>query len=328
LAQFLRQAHARGRSPLLIGDIPPHLALRDALVATDFVERHRLTTMVGLNEPVEDRGGPETELDDDGAWKLDQLGRAFSRWARALPARRSELPYAADLRLMGHLSLSGYEINLPHPAGLYAALEAKPSDRSEARRRSTQPVLDLRLPPAPLALVAKWSGDERAMEALSSGWDGLAKLAGLDGAGRVAAERAIEGRRLRRDGHDSLPGSALDGGPPPPSLLPIFEVLPVSQEWLEAQAGPLPALPWGDPLSQSGEDRSLGDAATRLLSRVVGTLVQGPPEGLHLVAMRGSRLRFRVEGDPGLATEWLLSTVDQAFTHDLGFPARAAVAKG
>ena len=89
LAQFLRQSHLAGHPPLLIGDLPPHLALRDALVATDFVERHRLTTMVGLSEPVEDRGGPETDLDEDGAWKLGQLDRTFNRWARALPGRRA-----------------------------------------------------------------------------------------------------------------------------------------------------------------------------------------------------------------------------------------------
>ncbi len=328
LAQFLRQSHLAGHPPLLIGDLPPHLALRDALVATDFVERHRLTTMVGLSEPVEDRGGPETDLDEDGAWKLGQLDRTFNRWARALPGRRAELPYADDLRLMGQLSLAGYEINLPHPAGLYAALEPRSTDRREAKLRSTQPLLDVRLPPAPLALVASWSGDARASSALARGWEGLVELAELDGTSLLAAQRAIDGRRLRRDGHESLPGSALDGGPPPLSLLPIFQALPVSQLWLEQLAGPLPPLPWGDPLSQSGEDRSLGDAATRLLGRVIGRLLLAPPQGIHLVALRGSRLRFRVEDDPALATEWIDSVVAAAFQEHLGFPARPTIAKG
>ncbi|HVC23943.1 MAG TPA: J domain-containing protein [Candidatus Dormibacteraeota bacterium] len=327
LAQFLQRAHAAGHPPLLIGDLPPHPALRDALRATDFVERHRLTTMVGLNEPLEDRGGPETELDDDGVWKIAQLDRTFIRWSRALPARRAELPYADDLRVMGQLSLAGYEINLPHPAGLYAALEPRPADRQEAKLRTAQVVLDVRLPPAPLALVARWADDERAMAALRAGWEGLAQLAYLDGPGLVAAQRALEGRRMRRDGHDPLPGSALDGGPPPPSLLPILQALPMSRHWLEQRLGPLPALPWGDPLSQSGDDRSLGDASTRLLGRVLGRLLLSPPHGLRLVALRGSRVRFRVEDDPEPAAEWIDSVVAAAFQEHMGFPARPSVAK-
>ncbi|MGC1910079.1 MAG: J domain-containing protein [Candidatus Dormiibacterota bacterium] len=328
LAQFLRYAHAAGHPPLLIGDVPPHRALRDALRAADFVERHRLTTMVGLNEPVEDRGGPGTELDEDGAWKLDQLGRALSRWAKALPAHRSELPYAADLRLMGRLSLAGYEINLPHPAGVYSALEPRPDDRAETKARAAQPVLDVKLPPAALALIAAWARDRLAIRALDDGWEGLGRIAELAGAELVAAQRALEGKRARRDGHEPLPGSALDGGPPPASLAPILQALPTSADWLSQLSGPLPQLPWGEPHSLSGEDRSLGDAATRLLGRVLDRLVSDPPQGAWLVAMRGSRLRFRIESEPEGVGDWIRATVREAFADHIGFPAAASVSKG
>jgi hypothetical protein len=328
LADFLRHSHAAGHPPLLIGDVPPHLVLRHALLAADFVERHRLTTMVGLNEPVEDRGGPETDLDEDGAWKLAQLGRALTRWAKAQPAHRSELPYAADLRLMGRLSLAGYEINLPHPAGIYAALEPRPSDRIETRARGAQPVLDVRLPPANLALVAAWAQDRTAIRALQDGWEGLGQLAQLDGPGLAAVQRALEGKRARRDGHDPLPGSALDGGPPPSSLLPLLEVLPASADWLSQLDGPLPSLPWREPLSLSGEDRSLGDAATRLLGRVLDRLVTDPPQGVWLTAMRGTRLRFRVESEEDRVGDWIRDSVRGAFADHLGFPAAASLGKG
>ncbi len=327
LAEFLRHAHTAGHPPLLIGDVPPHRALRQALQAADFVERHRLTTMVGLSEPVEDRGGPDSELDEDGVWKLDQLSRALNRWAKALPARRWELPYAADLRLMGRLSLAGYEINLPHPAGIYAGLEPRPADRLETKARSTQPVLDVRLPPPALALVAAWAQDERAIAALAGGWQGLAQLAELDGAGLLAAQRALDGKRPRRDGHDALPGSVLDSGPLPPSLLPILRALPASAHWLTELAGPLPALPWGEPLSQAGDDRILGDAATRLVGRILDRLLVDAPEGVCLVALRGVRLRFRVESDPDAAGDWIKTTVGEAFSAHLGFAAAASVSK-
>ena len=65
----------------------------------------------------------------------------------AQPPRRASLRH--DLRLMGELSLAGYEINLPHPAGLYAALERRPAARQEAKLRTSQPVLDVRLPQRP-----------------------------------------------------------------------------------------------------------------------------------------------------------------------------------
>ncbi|HEY6538514.1 MAG TPA: J domain-containing protein [Candidatus Dormibacteraeota bacterium] len=327
LAEFLRHAHAARQPPLLIGDLPPHPSLRQALRATDFVERHRLTTMVGLNDPVEDRGDPESELDEDGAWKLLQLDRAFNRWARALPQRRGELPYAADLRLMGQLSLAGFEINLPHPGGLYAALEPRPATRQEVKLRATQDVIDVRLPPLALALAARWADDKLAIRALAGGWEGLAEAAGLDGPMLIAAQRGAEGKRLRRDGHESLAGSALDGGPPPSSLLPLLQAFPTTGRWLEERAGPLPPLPWGDPLSLSGEDRSLADASARLLGRVVERLLLGAPSTIHLVALRGGRLRFRVESDPSSAEAWLGSAVAVAFRAQLGFPARATVVK-
>jgi len=328
LAQFLRHAHLAGHPPLLIGDLPPHLPLRQALLAADFVERHRLTTMVGLNEPVEERGGPDTELDDDGVWKLNQLGRAFSRWAQAQPFRRTDLPYGADLRIMGRLSLAGYEINLPHPAGIYTALEPRPVDRAELRRRSARPLLEVRLPPLTLALVAAWSQDQQAIHALGAGWEGLGRLANLDQAALLAAQRALEGKRARRDGHDPLPGSTLDGGPLPTALLPLLELLPTSASWLNEMSGPLPPLPWLEPHSLSGEDRSLGDAATRLLSRVLDQLLAAAPSGVTLVALRGARMRWRVESEPEQAADWIRTTTSEALSHLLGFPGAPTVSKG
>lgn len=328
LAAFLRLAQESGFPPLLIGDVPPHRALRQALREADFVERHRLTTMVGLSEPAEDRGGPGSELDDEGVWKLEQLGRALARWARALPARQAELPYGSDLRLMGQLSLAGYEINLPHPAGLYAAVEARPADRLAAKRRSAQALLNVRLPPPALALAATWAGDRGAMAALEQGWTGLAELAGLDAAGLAAAQRAFEGRRSRRDGHEALPGSVLDGGDPPPALMPLLRALPSCRNWLAERAGPLPDLPWGEPPAQSGEDRHLGDAANRLVGRVLAQLLRDPPPGTELVALRGARLRFRTEADPDSVAAWVTNTVRQTFQDAVGFAATADLGKG
>ncbi len=327
LAEFLGHAHAQHRPPLLIGDLPPHPDLRQALWASDFVERHRLTTMVGLSEPLEERPGWEEELDDDGAWKLGQLGRAFARWARALPQRRLELPYAADLRLMGRLSLLGYEINLPHPAGLHTALEPRPADRLQARRRSALPQFDLRLPPLGLALVAAWAGDRTAITALEQGWEGLADRAQLNAAERAAAERALEGRRPRRDGHEPLPGSVLGGGPAPPSLVPLLEALPTSAAWLAETTRGLPELPWHEPLSQSGEDRNLSDAAIRLVGRVVERVIDGLPPGLELVGLRAGRMRFRVASEPEAAAAWLGATVRQVMADHLGFAAAPSIRK-
>ncbi|MFZ0167883.1 MAG: DnaJ domain-containing protein [Candidatus Dormiibacterota bacterium] len=329
LAQFLRHAHDSGLKPLLIGDLPPHLELREALRAADFVERHRLTTMVGLNEPAEDRGGPGGDLDEDGVWKLDQLDRALARWARAFPARRAELPYSADLRLMGRLSVAGYEINLPHPAGIYAAVEARPTDRVEAKLRSAQPVLDVLLPPPTLALIATWAQDQEAIRALEQGWVGLAWVAQLDPLELAVVQRGLEGRRSRRDGQDALPGSVFDGGGGqlPPSILPLLRALPASLGWLGEFGGLLPQLPWGEPLSQSGDDRNLSDAAARLVGRVLDQLLIDPLEGLHLVALRGARLRYRVDSDPRAAESWIRIRVQDAFRRHLGFPASPTVAR-
>jgi hypothetical protein len=327
LAQFLRHAHDSGSAPLVIGDLPPHLELREALAAVDFVERHRLTTMVGLSEPAEDRGGPGAELDDDGAWKLDQLDRALTRWTRAFPARRTELPYGPDLRLMGRLSLAGYEINLPHPAGIYAALEARPADRLEAKRRSAQPILDVLLPSPALALVATWGQDQLAISALERGWDGLAQVAGLNKLELGLIQRALEGRRSRRDGQDPLPGSVFDSGQPPPSVLPLLRALPISQRWLGEFGGLLPQLPWGDPLSQSGDDRNLSDAAARLVGRILEHLLTDPPEGLTLAALRGARLRYRVASDPSESGAWISGRAREAYQSLLGFPAAPTISK-
>jgi hypothetical protein len=283
--------------------------------------------MVGLSEPAEDRGGPGAELDEDGAWKLDQLDRALARWARAFPARRTELPYAADLRLMGRLSLAGYEINLPHPAGIYAAVEARPADRAESKRRTAQPILDVLLPPPTLALVATWAEDHEAMARLEEGWEGLARVAALDPLELAVLQRALDGRRSRRDGQDALAGSIFDGGQLPPSVLPLLRALPTSLGWLGEFGGLLPQLPWGEPLSQSGDDRNLSDAAARLVARILDQLQMDPPEGLTLAALRGARLRYRVEADPGVAQAWISDRVREACQSLLGFPAAAEIRK-
>jgi hypothetical protein len=328
LSEFLRRAEAAAKPPLLIGDLPPHLALREALRAADFVERHRLTTMVGLEGPAEARGADEEELDENGEWKLQQLGRALTRWATAFPARRQELPYRADLSLMGRLSVSGYEINLPHPGGIYQVLERRPSDRQEARRRNSEPLLDLRLPAPALALATAWAGDSLAMGALERGWEGLANVAQLSPTEVASAQRALEGRRGRRDGYEPLPGSALDGAQPPAALDRLLRALPVSRNWLlDPDRGP-GKLPWGEPLSQCGQDRQLGDAAARLVGRVLERLIRDQPEGVRLVAMRGARMRFRVESQPHAAALALAASVREAYLDHLGFPAEPEVGKG
>ncbi|MGC1185582.1 MAG: hypothetical protein WBA31_10610, partial [Candidatus Dormiibacterota bacterium] len=61
---------------------------------------------------------------------------------------------------------------------------------------------------------------------------------------------------------------------------------------------------------------------------VLGRLLLAPPQGLHLVALRGSRLRFRVDEEPAPAREWIDSVVAAAFQDHIGFPARPSVDKG
>jgi hypothetical protein len=228
---------------------------------------------------------------------------------------------------MGRLSLAGYEINLPHPAGIYAAVEPRSTDRAEAKRRSAQPILDVLLPPPALALVAAWAEDQDAMAALEQGWDGLARVAALDPSDLTVVQRAFEGRRSRLDGQDALPGSIFDGGQLPPSLLPLLRTLPESLHWLGEFGGLLPQLPWGEPLSQSGDDRNLSDAAARVVGRVLDQLLMDPLEGVTLVALRGARLRYRVDSDPGEAQAWVTARVQQAFRVHLGFPAAPAISQ-
>ncbi len=326
LEQFLARARTWRVAPLLIGDLPPHLPLRQALSACAFVERHRLKTMVGLEDPAEERDRAPRELDDEGAWKLEQLRRAFDRWARAFPGRRQELPYASELLLMGRLSLSGYEINLPHPAGLHTLLEPRAWDRQETRRRAALPVLELRLPPTPLLLLASWAEDHVAQSAWRGGFAGLCRLARLDQGERDRAARALEARRGRLDGYEGLPGGALDGALPPPGLMPLLEGTPRSLEWLRRRPRALPPLPWGEPVSRSGEDRYLSDAASRLGASLVGRLLSTLPARVELVAQRHWRLRFRV-GSVAEAEALLLAAVVRATAEQLGFEARPEVVK-
>ena len=143
----------------------------------------------------------------------------------------------------------------------------------------------------------------------------------------AVVQRALEGRRSRRDGQDALPGSIFDSGQLPPSVLPLLRALPESLRWLGQFGGLLPQLPRGEPLSQSGDDRSLSDAAARLVGRVLDQLLMAPVEGVTLMALRGARLRYRVESDPGAAESSIRSRVQDAWRRHLGFPASPTIAR-
>jgi hypothetical protein len=52
-----------------------------------------------------------------------------------------------------------------------------------------------------------------------------------------------------------------------------------------------------------------------------------PPDGATLVALRGARLRYRVDSDLPKAQSWISGRVRDAFQTSLGFPAAAAIAK-
>ncbi len=294
LSQFHTWAQRRSGRALLIGDLPPHPDLRRALQGVDFVERHRLTTMVGWSHEDEDRLGFGRDHDDEGAWKVGHLASALAHWGRIFPARARELPYGPELLLLGQLSLAGYEINLPHPAGLYQLVEGRAPDRVQARERLRLPVLELRLPPPSLLLAAAWAGDLEAVAELGQGWERLLHRLGGEPEAAAALQRAVEGRRHRQDGYDALPGSALQRGRVPPALQHLLERWPKTRAWLEEDARLPRDLPWGAPLSRSGSDHDLGDAAARLVARWLRRLWEEMPDGVSLVALRGSRLRLRL----------------------------------
>ena len=285
---------SHGRAPgLLIGDIPPHQEVRKALSGLAFVERHRLTTMVGLVEPVEEREDSRDSGDETGAWKLGQLSRAMSHWGRAQPARRRELPYADDLLLMGRLSLAGYELNLPHPAGLFACSEPRPRTRLEAQERRGQAVLELRLPTPTLLLAAFWSGDAELARELARSSPSAADIAAGQGAATVTM-RALAGKRPRLDHHDPIWGSVLDRPSAIPESLLELRHFPRAWAWLTERRGLPDQLPWGEPLSLSGRDQALSDAGARLSTRLVERALRVVPATARLVSLRGPSLRLRV----------------------------------
>lgn len=281
LHDYARQVERGGAPPLLVGDVPPHPEVRAALRGIRFVERSRLAAMVGLPEHLEDRG--LGHVDDDGVWKLDEVRTCLATAARTVPSFQRQLPYADDLLLMGRLSLAGYELNLPHPAGLTAATEPRPRTRAESAERRGHRLVGVVIPSPSLLVAANWSDDEDLRAAIAAGF------LNLEGGQWL---RTLAGRRPRPDHRDTLSGSVLDG-PPPAQLEPLSDFRR-TWEWLHDRPAPT-QLPWGDPLSECGRDRRVSDAGARLvtqvLSRVLGELgAQG-----HLADLRGGTLRFRSE---------------------------------
>ncbi|MHB1501853.1 MAG: J domain-containing protein [Candidatus Dormibacteria bacterium] len=292
----------RGRAPgLLIGDIPPHPVVRNALGGLAFVERHRLTTMVGLVDPAVEHHDPADASDDSGIWKVDQLGRAWRHWSRAQPARRPDHPYADDLLLMGRLSLAGYQLNLPHPAGLLACSEPGPVTRLEAQERKRQATLEIRLPPPTLLLTAFWSGDQRLMLEVArtmSADTGI--LAGTGGPAAVAL-RSVAGKRARADHHDPVWGSVLDRPAALPESLSGLSNFTAAWEWLTERRQLPDRLPWGVPLSLSGRDQALSDAGARLTARLVARVLEVAPPGSRMISLQGTTVRLRLEEEEARA---------------------------
>ncbi|HVD03541.1 MAG TPA: DnaJ domain-containing protein [Candidatus Dormibacteraeota bacterium] len=297
LAGYAQLVDDGSAPPLLIGDLPPHREVREALRGLRFVERHRLNTMVGLVEPVEERGMAPDAPDDDGRWKLLQLGRAMGHWAAAQPTRRRDLPYASDLLLMGKLSLAGYELNLPHPAGLLTCTEPRPLTRLEAQERKTQSLLDIWLPPPTLVLAAHWSGDRDLQQSLALGLTGAQSLSGTAAGDPAISLRALGSRRPRADHHEPVWGSALDRPESLPESLMGLRSFKMAWAWLRERQR-LPALlPWGDPPSLSGRDQSLSDAGARLTAHLLWNLLDRLTEQATLAALQGPALRLRVRPD-------------------------------
>ncbi len=285
---------SHGQAPgLLIGDIPPHREVREALSGLAFVERHRLTTMVGLMEPAEERESSRDSGDETGTWKLEQLARAMSHWSRAQPARRRELPYADDLLLMGRLSLAGYLLNLPHPAGLHACSEPRPLTRLEAQERRGQAILDLRLPTPTLLLAAFWSGDAELVRELARSSPATGRIASATGGASITM-RALAGKRPRIDHHDPIWGSVLDRPSAIPESLAELRHFPRAWNWLTERRRLPEQLPWGQPQSLSGRDQALSDAGARLSTRLLDRVLQAVTPSGRLVALQGPNVRLRL----------------------------------
>ncbi len=291
-----------GRAPaLLIGDLPPHPVVRDALGWLAFVERHRLTTMVGLVEPAEEHHDPADANDDSGIWKVDQLRRALLHWSRAQPARRHDLPYADDLLLMGRLSMAGYQLNLPHPAGLLACSEPGPLTRREAQERKRRTILEIRLPPPTLLLTAFWSGDQQLMlETARTMAEASGILTGTGGQAAVAL-RSVAGKRPRADHHDPVWGSVLDRPAALPESLSGLRNFTAAWEWLSERRQLPDRLPWGPPLSLSGRDQALSDAGARLTARLVARILEMAPPGSRMMSLQGTTVRLRLPEEEAAA---------------------------
>ncbi|HVA22596.1 MAG TPA: DnaJ domain-containing protein [Candidatus Micrarchaeia archaeon] len=302
---------------VLVGEIPAQPEIRRALAGVTLVERLRLTTLVGLPDPPEPRDPTD---EDERLWKVDQVRRAFERWADAFPGRRREVPYADDLRTMARLSLAGYQLNPPHPAGLWGAVEPPPASRDERTTRRAQWLVEVELPLAALLLVAAWSEDRRLQRALAQGMPGVAAAASLDADDAAAAAHSLARQRARADGQVAVPDGGPAWGPLAPAARRLLVTFPAAHAFLEQASRP-PALPWGAPLARCGTDRDLGDAGSRLVTRVMDGLEARLGSSLELVGRRGGRLTYRA---PDAATDRVArgaaEAAGDALEAALGFP--------
>ena len=314
LAEFSAQVAAGAAPPLLIGDLPPHREVREALRGLPFIERGRLAAMVGLEEPFEERAEAGRGIDEEGVWKLDQVRRCLAAWTTAAPAAAGRVPYRQELLLMGRLSLLGFELNLPHPAGLTAAHEPRPRDRAEAAARRAAPRVELVVPPPSLILAAAFSADLDLRQALAEGWFDPNRPRGAP-AGLL---RALGGRRPRADHHEPLWGSALDT--PGPEAAGLLELRRFSTAFAWLRAGLVPdRLPWGDPGAECGRNRRLGDQAARLMARVVAALEGGPGQ---LISLRHNVVALRLS-HAGEGRE-AAAAAEEGLRSALGFPVAVA----
>ncbi len=310
LAQFATQVESGLAPRLLIGDLPPHPEVRQALTGIPFAERGRMAAMVGLDEPFEERVEPGHRVDDEGLWKLDQVRRCLAAWSRAGRGPAEQLPYRDELLFMGRLSLAGYELNLPHPAGLTTASEPRPASRAEALERRVATLLELVVPSPALLMAAVWSGDLEFQAALAHGW----LTASAPGGAPSSLRRALAARRARIDHHEPLIGSVLDAPPLAGGALSELQTFPRLWEWLQHREVP-DRLPWGDLGPECGRDRRLGDSAARLMARVVRRLAEGPA---RLALLRGSVIRLRPPAGSELDPRELGAEVESELRLSLG----------
>ncbi len=309
LAKFAAQVELGAAPALLIGDLPPHREVREALLGLPFIERGRLAAMVGLEVPFEERAEAGKGVDDEGAWKLDQVRRCLGAWATTGLGAAGEVPYRRELLLMGRLSLRGFELNVPHPAGLTQVQEPRPRDRAEATFRRGSHLLQLLVPPPSLILAAAFSDDPELRQALAAGWFDPHRPGGASS----SLLRLLAGRRPRADHHEPLWGSALDSLGPDTAAAAELRRFPVALEWLVAGAVP-DRLPWGDAGAACGRDRRLGDHSARLMALVIAALEDGPAQ---LVSLKGNLVTLRLSDtrDGSLAA----AAAEQALAGAVGF---------